>query len=165
MRVYESDVVVVGAGGAGLRAAIEARVNGADVLVINKGTSGETGCTKSAASDWMAFGAAFGHADPKDAPREHWIDIMVKGGLVCEPPLCRNIAFDAPDRLMDLENWGADFDKTDDGKFVQILSDGWPGWQKPRQRAQMVAGSSALWAPVGTGATGRSRDPGGAGWQ
>ena len=126
MRAYRTatDVLVIGAGGAGLRAALEAKANGADVLVINKGVSGETGCTKSAASDWMAFGAAFGHADPRDSPKEHWIDIMVKGGLVCEPPLSRNIAFDAPDRLMDLENWGADLDKTDEGKFVQILSDG-----------------------------------------
>ena len=124
MKTYKTDVLVVGAGGAGLRAAVEAKTNGADVLVVNKGVSGETGCTKSAASDWMAFGAAFGHADPADSPKEHWIDIMVKGGLICESPLCKNIAFNAPDRLMDLENWGANFDKTDDGKFVQILSDG-----------------------------------------
>jgi len=124
MKIHKTDVLVIGAGGAGLRAAVEAKANGADVIVVNKGISGETGCTKSAASDWMAFGAAFGHADPADSPKEHWIDIMVKGGLVCEPPLCKNIAFNAPDRLMDLENWGADFDKTEDGKFVQILSDG-----------------------------------------
>lgn len=124
MRQYEIDVLVIGAGGAGLRAAIEAKSNGAEVLIINKGISGETGCTKSAASDWMAFGAAFGHADPADAPKEHWIDIMVKGGLLCDPVLSKNIAFDAPDRFMDLEKWGADFDKTEDGKFVQILSDG-----------------------------------------
>lgn len=124
MKTYKTDVLVVGSGGAGLRAAVEAKANGADVLMVNKGVSGETGCTKSAASDWMAFGAAFGHADPADAPKEHWIDIMVKGGLICEPPLCKNIAFNAPDRLMDLEKWGANFDKTEDGKFVQILSDG-----------------------------------------
>jgi succinate dehydrogenase/fumarate reductase flavoprotein subunit len=124
MRTYETDVLVVGAGGAGLRSAIEAKLNGADVLIINKGISGESGCTKSAASDWMAFGAAFGHADPADSPKEHWIDIMVKGGLLCDPDLSKNIAFDAPDRFMDLEKWGADFDKTEDGKFVQILSDG-----------------------------------------
>ena len=124
MKTLKTDVLVIGAGGAGLRAAVEAKANGANVIVVNKGLSGETGCTKSAASDWMAFGAAFGHANPADSPKEHWIDIMVKGGLVCEPPLCRNIAFNAPDRLMDLENWGADFDKTEDGKFVQILSDG-----------------------------------------
>ena len=124
MKTYRTDVLVIGAGGAGLRAAIEAKANGADVLIVNKGVSGRTGCTRSAASDWMAFGAAFGHADPEDSPKEHWIDIMVKGGLICEPPLCKNIAFNAPDRLMDLENWGADFDKTSDGKFIQILSDG-----------------------------------------
>jgi succinate dehydrogenase/fumarate reductase flavoprotein subunit len=124
MKTYRTDVLVIGAGGAGLRAAVEAKANGADVLVVNKGVSGRTGCTRSAASDWMAFGAAFGHADPDDSPKEHWIDIMVKGGLICEPPLCKNIAFNAPDRLMDLENWGADFDKTDDGRFVQIMSDG-----------------------------------------
>jgi fumarate reductase (CoM/CoB) subunit A len=124
MRSYKTDVLVIGAGGAGLRAAVEAKANGADVIVVNKGVSGESGCTKSAASDWMAFGAAFGHADPNDSPREHWIDIMVKGGLLCEPELSKNIAFNAPDRFMDLEKWGADFDKTKDGKFVQILSDG-----------------------------------------
>lgn len=124
MKTLKTDVLVIGAGGAGLRAAVEAKANGANVIVVNKGLSGETGCTKSAASDWMAFGAAFGHANPADSPKEHWIDIMVKGGLVCEPSLCRNIAFNAPDRLMDLENWGANFDKTEDGKFVQILSDG-----------------------------------------
>jgi len=124
MRAYKTDVLVIGAGGAGLRAAIEAKSNGADVVVVNKGVSGQTGCTRSAASDWMAFGAAFGHADPADNPIEHWIDIMVKGGLVCDPLLSKNIAFNAPDRLMDLENWGANFDKTTDGKFVQILSDG-----------------------------------------
>jgi len=124
MKTYETDVLIVGSGGAGLRAAVEAKANGADVIVVNKGVSGESGCTKSAASDWMAFGAAFGHADPDDAPKEHWIDIMVKGGLLCDPELSKNIAFNAPDRFMDLERWGADFDKTKDGKFIQILSDG-----------------------------------------
>lgn len=124
MKFYKTDVLVIGAGGAGLRAGIEAKINGADVIIVNKGVSGESGCTKSAASDWMAFGAAFGHTDPNDSPKEHWIDIMVKGGLLCEPELSKNIAFNAPDRFMDLEKWGADFDKTEDGKFVQILSDG-----------------------------------------
>jgi fumarate reductase (CoM/CoB) subunit A len=52
------------------------------------------------------------------------VDIMVKGGLVCTPELSRAIAEDAPDRFQELEDWGADFDKTDEGKFVQILSDG-----------------------------------------
>lgn len=124
MTTHECDVLVVGSGGAGLRAAVEAAQAGAKVLVAAKGIPGSCGTTYTAASDWMAFGAAFGHADPADAPREHWIDIMVKGGLVCKPELARAIAEDAPARFQELEDWGGDFDKTEDGKFVQILSDG-----------------------------------------
>ncbi|MFW6437762.1 MAG: FAD-dependent oxidoreductase [Armatimonadota bacterium] len=124
MRMHKCDVLVVGSGGAGLRAAVEAAEAGADVIVATKGVPGACGTTYTAASDWMAFGAAFGHADEADSPKEHWIDIMVKGGLLCTPELARAIAEDAPDRFQELEDWGADFDKTDDGKFVQILSDG-----------------------------------------
>ena len=120
---YKADVLVIGAGGAGLRAAIAAREKNADVLVVEKGVPGEAGCTQNSASDWMAYGAAFGHADPKDSPHEHWLDIMIKGALVAQPELARRIAFDAPDRLLDLERYGACFDKKD-GKYVQILSDG-----------------------------------------
>jgi fumarate reductase (CoM/CoB) subunit A len=117
-------VLVVGAGGAGLRAAVAAAECGARVLVVDKGVPGRTGATFTAASDWMAFGAAMGHADPNDSPREHWIDIMVKGCLVSRPELSRIIAEEAPARLMELDAWGADFDKTPQGKFVQKLSDG-----------------------------------------
>jgi len=124
MRMQNCDVLVVGGGGAGLRAAVEAAREGARVVVVTKGTPGACGTTYTAASDWMAFGAAFGHADPNDAPREHWIDIMVKGGLLCTPELARTIAEEAPDRFQELEDWGGDFDKTEDGRFVQILSDG-----------------------------------------
>ncbi len=124
MQTHECDVLVVGSGGAGLRAAVEAASQGANVIVATKGTPGACGTTYTAASDWMAFGAAFGHADEADSPKEHWIDIMVKGGLVCRPELARIIAEEAPARFQELEDWGADFDKTEDGRFVQILSDG-----------------------------------------
>ena len=123
MREYSADVLIVGAGGAGLRAAVAAREAGADVLVIEKGSPGEAGCTRNSASDWMAYAAAFGHADPADSPHEHWLDIMIKGGLVARPELARRIAFESPDRLVDLEAYGASFDKKN-GKFIQILSDG-----------------------------------------
>lgn len=120
---YQTDVLIIGAGGAGLRAAIAAREAGADVLVVEKGVPGQSGCTQNSASDWMAFGAALGHADPADSPHEHWLDIMMKGALVARPELAQQIAHHAPDRLLDLEKYGARFDK-EDGKFVQILSDG-----------------------------------------
>jgi len=124
MQQLTCDVLIVGAGGAGLRAAIEARSLGADVFVVSKGTPGQAGTTRAAASDWMAYGAAFGHADERDSPHEHWVDIMAKGGLVCRPELSRRIAFEAPARLLELEAWGANFDKTRDGRFKQVLSDG-----------------------------------------
>lgn len=124
MQRHECDVLVVGSGGAGLRAALEAAGEGARVMVATKGDPGACGTTYTAASDWMAFGAAFGHADPEDSPREHWIDIMVKGGLLCTPDLARTIAEEAPGRFQELDDWGGDFDKTEDGRFVQILSDG-----------------------------------------
>jgi len=124
MQLHQCDVLVIGSGGAGLRAALEAATAGARVLVAAKGVPGECGTTYTAASDWMAFGAAFGHADPEDSPKQHWIDIMVKGGLLCTPELARAIAEDAPTRFQELEDWGGDFDKTPDGKFKQILSDG-----------------------------------------
>jgi len=124
MRTYECDVLVVGSGGAGLRAAVEAARAGARVLVSAKGTPGSCGATYTAASDWMAFGAAFGHADPADAPHEHWIDILVKGGLLCTPELARIIAYDAPQRFQELDDWGGDFDRDQNGGFRQILSDG-----------------------------------------
>jgi len=124
LQLIETDILVVGAGGAGLRAAVQARTTGARVLLADKGIPGQAGTTQNAASDWMAFGAAFGHADPQDSPREHWIDILTKGGLACNPQLARTIAFQAPERLLELDEWGAGFSKTPDGNFRQILSDG-----------------------------------------
>ncbi len=124
MHMHECDVLVVGAGGAGLRAALEAARAGARVIVANKGVPGASGTTYTAASDWMAFGAAFGHADPRDTPHEHWIDIMVKGGLLCTPELARTIAFEAPERFQELDDWGGNFDRDENGGFRQILSDG-----------------------------------------
>ncbi len=123
-RIKRADVLVIGGGGAGLRAAVAAAEVGASVIVADKGPIGRTGTTFTAASDWMAFGAALGHADPADSPREHWIDIMVKGCLVCRPELSRIIAEEAPARLVELDEWGAEFDRTEDGRFVQKLSDG-----------------------------------------
>lgn len=124
MRTYECDVLVVGSGGAGLRAAVEAARAGAHVLVSAKGMPGACGATYTAASDWMAFGAAFGHADPADSPHEHWIDIMVKGGLLCTPELARTISYEAPERFQELDDWGGNFDRDENGGFRQILSDG-----------------------------------------
>lgn len=118
------DVLVVGAGAAGLRAAIAAHAAGARTLVVDRGTPGRAGTTVAAASDWMAFGAAFGHRDPEDSPEQHGIDIRIKGGLCLLPRLACRIAEDAPARLMDIEAYGERFDRAADGTYLQVHSDG-----------------------------------------
>lgn len=120
----ESDVLVVGAGGAAARAAIAADDSGAKAIIVDKGEFGRSGCTANSASEWMAYGAAFGHADSRDNPNMHFRDIVEKGAYVCNQDLTKIVAQEAPRRLLELESWGAKFDKTADGKFVQILSDG-----------------------------------------
>ena len=87
------------------------------------GELGRCGATHTAASD-HGLRRRLGHADPADSPREHWIDIMVKGGLLCTPELARIIAYEAPERFQELDDWGGDFDRDERGGFRQILSDG-----------------------------------------
>lgn len=124
MPALTCDVLVIGAGAAGLRAAVAAAQAGARTLVVDRGIPGHAGATVSAASDWMAYGAAFGHRDPRDTPEQHALDIVMKGGLCLRPALARRIAEDAPARLRDLEAYGASFDKAPDGTYIQIHSDG-----------------------------------------
>ncbi|MEM3071993.1 MAG: FAD-binding protein [Candidatus Bathyarchaeia archaeon] len=116
--------MVIGGGGAAARAALAARERGSEVAVLVKGRLGGSGCTPYAASEWLAFGAALGHADPRDSPEQHYKDILEKGAYVCDPRLARILAYESPERLLDLESRGVRFDKTPDGRFVQRMSDG-----------------------------------------
>ncbi|KUO43206.1 MAG: hypothetical protein APU95_01775 [Hadesarchaea archaeon YNP_N21] len=124
MEVFDTDVLVIGGGGAAARAAIAAKELGCEVTMLVKGKLGGSGCTPFAASEWLAFGAAIGHADPRDSPEQHFKDILEKGAFVCDPKLSRILAYEAPERLLDLERRGVRFDKTPNGKFVQRMSDG-----------------------------------------
>ncbi|MEM3079993.1 MAG: FAD-binding protein, partial [Thermoproteota archaeon] len=116
--------MVIGGGGAAARAALAARERGSEVAVLVKGRLGGSGCTPYAASEWLAFGAALGHADPRDSPEQHYKDILEKGAYVCDPRLARILAYESPERLLDLESRGVRVDKTPDGRFVQRMSDG-----------------------------------------
>ncbi len=118
------DVLVIGAGAAGLRAAVGAAGAGQRALVVDRGEPGQAGASVSAASDWMAYGAAFGHRDPEDSPAQHATDILLKGGLCLRPELARRIAEDAPARLRDIEQYGGAFDRAPDGTYLQVHSDG-----------------------------------------
>jgi succinate dehydrogenase / fumarate reductase flavoprotein subunit len=109
------DVLVIGAGGAGLRAAIEAKTAGADVGLVCKSLLGK-------AHTVMAEGgvaAALGHVAPADSWKVHFRDTMVGGKLLNNPRMAQLHASEAPDRVRELELWGAVFDRTADGRILQ----------------------------------------------
>jgi succinate dehydrogenase / fumarate reductase flavoprotein subunit len=113
--VHEHDVVVIGAGGAGLRAAIEASQNGARVAMICKSMLGK-------AHTVMAEGgaaAALGNADPRDNWQIHFRDTMKGGKYLNDWRMAKIHAQQAADRIRELETWGAVFDRTPKGKTNQ----------------------------------------------
>ncbi|MCX5331587.1 MULTISPECIES: fumarate reductase/succinate dehydrogenase flavoprotein subunit [unclassified Streptomyces] len=111
----EWDVVVVGAGGAGLRAAIEARERGARTAVICKSLFGK-------AHTVMAEGgiaAAMANANERDSWQVHFRDTMRGGKFLNQWRMAELHAQEAPDRVWELETWGALFDRTKDGRISQ----------------------------------------------
>jgi succinate dehydrogenase / fumarate reductase, flavoprotein subunit len=109
------DVVVVGAGGSGLRAAIEARHAGKRTAIISKSLFGK-------AHTVMAEGgcaAAMGNANPNDNWMVHYRDTMRGGKFLNNWRMAELHAKEAPDRVYELEAWGALFDRTKEGKISQ----------------------------------------------
>ncbi|HET9326596.1 MAG TPA: fumarate reductase/succinate dehydrogenase flavoprotein subunit [Candidatus Eisenbacteria bacterium] len=113
--VHEHDVLVVGAGGAGLRAAIEASAMGCSVGLVTKSLLGK-------AHTVMAEGgvaAALAHVDPQDGWETHFRDTMKGGSFLNHWRMAQLHAQEAPDRVRELEQWGALFDRTKDGRILQ----------------------------------------------
>ena len=109
------DVVVIGAGGSGLRAAIEARLAGRKTAVISKSLFGK-------AHTVMAEGgaaAAMGNVNPRDNWQVHFRDTMRGGKFMNSWRMAELHAKESPDRIWELEAWGAVFDRTPDGKISQ----------------------------------------------
>jgi succinate dehydrogenase / fumarate reductase flavoprotein subunit len=114
-QTFEHDVLVIGAGGAGLRAAIEASAAGVKVGLVCKSLLGK-------AHTVMAEGgvaAAMGNVDDRDNWRVHFADTMRGGQYVNNWRMAELHAKEAPDRVKELEAWGAVFDRTKDGKILQ----------------------------------------------
>jgi succinate dehydrogenase / fumarate reductase flavoprotein subunit len=118
MAGYEThsyDVVVIGSGGAGLRAAIEAATAGVSVAVICRSLLGK-------AHTVMAEGgvaAALANVDDRDNWKVHFSDTMRGGQYLNNPRMAELHAKEAPLRVRELEAWGAVFDRTEDGKILQ----------------------------------------------
>jgi succinate dehydrogenase / fumarate reductase, flavoprotein subunit len=112
---HEYDVLVIGAGGAGLRAAIEASAAGVKVGLICKSLLGK-------AHTVMAEGgvaAALANVDDRDSWKVHFADTMRGGQYVNNWRMAELHARESPDRVRELEAWGAVFDRTSDGKILQ----------------------------------------------
>ena len=112
---FEHDVLVIGAGGAGLRAAIEASAGGVRVGLVCKSLLGK-------AHTVMAEGgiaAALANVDERDNWKVHFADTMRGGQYVNQWRMAELHANEAPDRVRELEAWGAVFDRTKDGRILQ----------------------------------------------
>src|SRR5438132_11013474 len=112
---HEHDVIVIGAGGAGLRAAIEASARGASTALVCKSLLGK-------AHTVMAEGgvaAALASADARDSWQVHFRDTMRGGKFLNQWRMAQLHAQEAPDRVRELQEWGAVFDRTKDGRILQ----------------------------------------------
>ncbi|MGI8866975.1 MAG: FAD-binding protein, partial [Rubrobacteraceae bacterium] len=114
--VREHDVLIIGAGGAGLRAAVSAAEDhGLSVGIVTKSLLGK-------AHTVMAEGgiaAAVGNVDREDSWRQHFIDTMKSGKFLNNWQMVETFAKEAPDRVIELEQWGALFNRTPEGKISQ----------------------------------------------
>jgi fumarate reductase (CoM/CoB) subunit A len=113
---YQADVLVIGSGGAGCRAAIEAKKHGLDVVIVSKGLSYKSGCTTLAEG---GYNAAFAYVDAEDSTQAHLEDTLQGGGYLNDPELARILVEEAPERLTELESYGALFDRQESGELNQ----------------------------------------------
>ena len=112
---FDHDVLVIGAGGAGLRAAIEAAASGVSVGLVCKSLLGKAHTVM--AEGGMA--AALANVDDRDSWRVHFADTMRGGQYLNNWRMAELHAKEAPDRVRELEAWGSLFDRTTDGRILQ----------------------------------------------
>ncbi len=114
--IQECDVLVIGSGGAGCRAAIEARKSNLNVTIVSKGLTFKSGCTTLAEG---GYNAAFGYVDADDSVEVHFEDTMKGGAYLNDKKLVKILVNEAQDRLIELESYGAIFDRQESGKLNQ----------------------------------------------
>ena len=108
---YDVDVLVIGGGGSGASAAIEAHEAGANVMIVTKLRIGD-------ANSMMAEGGIQAADKPNDSPAIHYIDVMGGGHFANRPELVHKLVTEAPDAIQWLNHLGVEFDKTEDGTMV-----------------------------------------------
>ena len=108
---YDTDVLVIGGGGAGSSAAIEAHEAGAKVMIVTKLRIGD-------ANTMMAEGGIQAADKPGDSPAQHYLDVMGGGHFVNRPELVRKLVMDGPGAIQWLNRLGVEFDKEPDGTMI-----------------------------------------------
>ncbi len=114
----ETEVLVIGGGGAGCRAAIEAHDMGSKVLMMLKGRLGNSGCTL-----WVGISSAVGSwgGDKSDSTETSMIDLLSYGGYLGNQDLAKILSDESADRVHEMEEWGIDFRRNEDGSvFVEM---------------------------------------------
>src|ERR671925_1007936 len=112
---HSCDVLIIGGGSAGLRAAIEAHDAGANVLIISKSKKGDPHTTLARGG----INAALGTMDPEDSWMVHAADTLREGELLADYERVELLCKSAPDAINELVNWGARFHREKDGRLTQ----------------------------------------------
>ena len=124
---YDTDVLIIGGGGAGASAAIEADNAGAKVMIVTKLRIGD-------ANTMMAEGGIQAADKENDSPVQHYLDAFGGGHFAARPELLRRLVMEAPDAIKWLNELGVMFDKTEDGTMVTTHGGG--NLQKENARLQ-----------------------------
>src|SRR6476661_910816 len=113
LRSHPVDVLVIGAGGAGLRAAIAAHDAGCEVIVVSKRRHLDAHTVLASGG----INAALGTRDPEDSWEQHFADTMAEGYLLGDPRVVELVVREAPAAVEELAGWGCAFARTDDGRI------------------------------------------------
>ncbi|MCJ7429414.1 MAG: FAD-binding protein [Candidatus Nanohaloarchaeota archaeon QJJ-5] len=111
----ETEVLIIGAGGAGIRTAIELDKHDTDCLMLGKREHGDAHTVKAAGG----INASLGSLDPEDRWDIHAADTLEEGHFINQPEAVEMLCKNVPERVLELQDWGCDFNLTDDGKINQ----------------------------------------------
>jgi len=114
-----TDVLIIGAGGAGMYAALSAAASGAQVILVDKNMVGRGGATIMAQ---MTVAAALAEQEP-DSWQEHYSDTLTAGRSLCDPVLAEIVCRQAPERIREMDNWGVGWAR-DAGHITQVSAPG-----------------------------------------
>ena len=116
IKTHKTDVLIIGSGGAGSRAAIEVDKHGFKATIVSKGLTFRSGCTGMAEG---GYNAVFKSVDRDDSKEAHFNDTMKGGSYLNDKKLVRVLVDESPKRLIDLENFGALFERKENGEIDQ----------------------------------------------